>query len=64
MNMYNLLKLHVDMLTLFKRLLTKEQMSMLKVKMENYMLYLTCENNHDGIVSILCMVFYFLFFVS
>jgi hypothetical protein len=64
---YEHVLLHVDMLILFKRLLTKEQMSMQKVRMENFLLHLTCENNHDGIVSILCTILnllFILFFVT
>jgi hypothetical protein len=50
-----LVRLHVDLLTLFKRLLTKEQMSMQKVNGKIH-LHLTCGNSHDGIISILFMV--------
>jgi hypothetical protein len=57
MNMCCLIKLHVDMLTLFKGLLTKEQMSIQKVRMKKKKkLHLACGNNHDGVVSILCMM--------
>ncbi len=45
----------VNMLTLFKRVLTKGQMSMQKVTMKNCLFHSTCGNNHDGIISILCM---------
>jgi hypothetical protein len=58
---YEHVLLHVDMLILVKRLLTKEQMPMQKVRMENCILHLTCENNHDGVVSILCMIVNLLF---
>jgi hypothetical protein len=34
---------------------------MQKVKMEKCLLHLTCENNHDEVVLILCMVFNHLF---
>ncbi len=51
MNMYFLIRLHVNMLRLFKNLLIKEQMSMQKVKLEN----------HDGIVLMLCMMLNLLF---
>jgi hypothetical protein len=61
MNMCCPIKLHVDMLTLFKRLITKNCMSMQKVRMENYFLHLTCGNNHDGVCLIWCMVLNFLF---
>jgi len=61
MNMCCLIKLHVDILTLFKGLSTNEQMSMQKVKMEKWLLHFTCRNNHDGVVSILCMMFNLLF---
>jgi hypothetical protein len=63
MNMCCLIKLHAVMLTLFKGLLTKEQMSIQKVRMEKKKLHLACGNNHDGLVSILCMVLN-LFFTS
>jgi hypothetical protein len=33
-----------------------------KHKNEKMFLHLACENNHNGIISILSMVFYFLFF--
>ncbi len=47
-NMCCLFWFHMNMLTLFKRLLTKEQMSMQKAKMEKKsFLQLTCENNCD-----------------
>jgi len=61
MNMYCLIKLCVNMLTLFKRLLIEDQMSMQKMKMEKCLLHLACENNHDKIISILCIVPNFLF---
>jgi len=61
MNMCCLIKLHVNMLTLFQKILTKEQMSMQKVRMEKCIFHFACENNHDWVVSILCMVFNFLF---
>jgi hypothetical protein len=38
------------MLTLFKRLLTKEHMSMYLVKMGKWFLHLVCENNDDGVI--------------
>jgi hypothetical protein len=57
MNMCCLIWLHVNILTLFKRLLTKEHMSMQKMRMKKCLLHLACENNHDGDISILCMVF-------
>jgi hypothetical protein len=63
MNMCCLIKLHVDMLTLFKGLLTNEQISIQKVRMGKKKLHLACGNNHDGVVSILCMVLN-LFFTS
>jgi hypothetical protein len=53
----------VDMLALYKRLLIKEQMSIQKVRMKNCLFHLACENYHDGVVSILCIVFN-LFFIS
>jgi hypothetical protein len=56
-----LIKLHVDILTLFKGLSTNEQMSMQKVKMEIWLLHFTCGNNRDGVVSILSMMFNLLF---
>jgi hypothetical protein len=60
-----LIWLHVDILTLFKRLLTNEEMPMQKVIMEKCLLYLTYGNNHDGVILILCMVFFlFLFFLG
>jgi len=34
---------------------------MQKVKMEKCLLHLSCENNHDEVVSILCTVFNLLF---
>jgi hypothetical protein len=61
MNMCCLIRLHVDMLTFFKKLSTKEQMSMQKGTIEICLLYLPCGNNHDGIIPILCMVFNLLF---
>jgi len=42
-NMCYLIRLHVDMLTLLKRLLTKEQMLIKKVRMERCLLYLACK---------------------
>jgi hypothetical protein len=51
-----LIMLHVDMLTLFKSLLMKEQMSIQKVKTKIYLSYLACGNNHDDVFLILCMV--------
>ncbi len=53
----------MDMLALYKRLLIKEQMSIQKVRMKNCLFHLACENYHDGVVSILCIVFN-LFFIS
>jgi hypothetical protein len=67
MNMCYLIKLHVDMLTLFKGLLTNEEMSIQKVRMKKIKIHLACGNNHDEVVSILCMVlnlFFTSFFVS
>jgi hypothetical protein len=61
MSMCCLIKLHVNMLTLFNRLLTKEHISIQKVGMEICYLHLACENNHDGIILILCMIFNHLF---
>jgi hypothetical protein len=61
MNMCCLIKFHVNMLTSFQKLLTKEQISMQKVRMEKCISHFACENNHDRVVSILCMVFNFLF---
>jgi hypothetical protein len=49
------------MLTLFQKLLTKEQMSMQKVRIEKCIFHFAFENNHDRVVSRLCMVFNFLF---
>jgi hypothetical protein len=40
-----------------KRLLTKEQMSMQKVRIKKCFLHLTCETNYHGVVLILCMLF-------
>jgi hypothetical protein len=61
----------VDMFTLFKRLLMKEQLSIQKVKRKKYFLHLACGNNHDGIFLILCMVlnawytiYFFLCFIN
>ncbi len=56
----------MNMLKLFIRLLTKEHISIKKVRMEKCYLHLTCENNHDGINLILCMIFnrLFTFFAS
>jgi hypothetical protein len=56
MNMHCLVKLHVDMLTLFNILLI---MSKCWCKNDNRKmpLHLTCRNNHDGVFSILFMVF-------
>jgi hypothetical protein len=51
----------VNMLTLFNRLLTKEHISIQKVIMAKCYLHLTSENNHDGIILILCMIFNYLF---
>jgi len=53
MNVCYLIKLHVNILT-FKRLLTKEHMLMLKVRI--FFLHLICGNNHNGVILILCMV--------
>ncbi len=61
MNMCCLIKLHENILTLFKGLSTNEQMSIQKVKMEKWLLHFTCGNNHDGVVSILCMMCNLLF---
>jgi hypothetical protein len=51
------------MLILFNRLLTKEHISIQKVEMEKCYLHLACENNHDEIILILCMIFNHLFTV-
>ncbi len=61
MNMHCLVKLHVDMLTLFNILLI---MSRCWCKNDNWKMTLhwTCRNNHDGVVSILFIVFNFLSF--
>jgi hypothetical protein len=61
MNVRCLIRFHVNMLTLFNRLLTKEQMSMQKVIMEKILLHLTCANNNDRVILILCMVLKLLF---
>jgi len=53
--MCRLIRLHVDMLTLFKTMLTKESMPIQKVKMENGFA-LACGNKHDGAILILCIV--------
>jgi hypothetical protein len=60
MNMCCVFKLHVDMSTLFKRLLTKNQMSMQIVRMEKSLLHLIVENNY-GVILILYMIFNLLF---
>jgi len=59
MNMCCLITLYMDMLTSFKRLLTKEHMSMQK-KMK----HLAGENNNGGVVFILFMVLNLLFICS
>jgi hypothetical protein len=56
MNMCCPIKLHVDMITLFKKLLTQNCMSMQKVRLEKYFSHLACGNNHDGVYLMLCMV--------
>jgi hypothetical protein len=48
------------MSTLFKKLLTKEQMSMQIVRMENSLSHLIVENSY-GVILILCMIFNLLF---
>ncbi len=45
----------VNILTLFKKMLRKGQMSMQKVRMKKCLFHSTCGNNHDGVISILCM---------
>jgi len=57
MNMCCLIKLHVDMLILFKRLLTTD----VNAKGKNGKISLACENNNDGVILILCMVHNLLF---
>jgi hypothetical protein len=57
----HLIRVHVDMLTLLKRLLTKKQMSMQNVRMEKCLLHLACVNNYEGIILILCMILNLLF---
>lgn len=57
-NICCLIWLHVDILTLFKRLLTDEEMPMQKVIMEKCLLHLTYGNNHNGVILIPCMVFF------
>jgi hypothetical protein len=52
MNMCCLVKLLMNKLTLFKRLLTKENLLMQKTRMKKCLLHLVCENNHDGVISI------------
>jgi len=65
MNMSCLIRFHVNIMTLFKRLLTKEPMSMQKVKMKKCLLHIEYGNNDDGVVSTVCMVFnLFLFFLK
>jgi hypothetical protein len=59
-NMCCIFKLHVGMSTLFKKLLTKEQMSMQIVRMENSLSHLIVENSY-GVILILCMIFNLLF---
>jgi hypothetical protein len=60
LNMHYLVKLHVDMLTLFNILLI---MGRCWCKSDNWKMpvHLTCGNDHDGIVSIFFMVLNFLF---
>jgi hypothetical protein len=64
MNMSCLIRFRANILTLFKRLLTMEQMSMQKVKMKKSLLNVECGNNNDGVVSRVCMVLnlFFIFF--
>ncbi len=62
MNMCCLIQHHVDMLTLFKILLTKEQMLMQKVRIKKWFLHLTFGKNHDGVISILYMIFNIFFY--
>jgi hypothetical protein len=61
MNMCCLINIHVNILTLFNRLLPKKHMSMQKVKMENCLLHLTCGKSNDKIILKLCMVFNLLY---
>jgi hypothetical protein len=42
----------MNKLTLLKRLLIKEHLSMQKTRMKKRLLHLVCENNHDGVISI------------
>jgi hypothetical protein len=56
-----LIRLHVHMLALLKKLSTKEHMSMQKVRMLKCFLYLAWENNHDGVILI--FFFFFLFLI-
>ncbi len=61
MKMCYLIKLHINILTLFKKLLAKEQMSICQMKMDTLPLYLACGNNHDGVTLILCLSYLLLF---
>ncbi len=61
-----LIKLHVNMLTFFKRLLTKEYANA-KGENEKILLNLECENNRDGIITIIMHdinIYLFIYFVS
>ncbi len=49
--------------TLFKRLLTNEEMPVQKLIMEKCLLHLTYGNNHNGVILIPCMVFFLFLFL-
>jgi hypothetical protein len=49
--------MHVDMLTLFKKLLKMINNNNAKGENGEMHLYLTCKNKHDGVILILFMVF-------
>jgi hypothetical protein len=66
MNMCCLVTFHMNVLTLFKSFLNKGAYVNAEGANEEMLLYLICEDNHDGVISILCMIFnlFFLFHKS
>jgi hypothetical protein len=68
--MYSLIRLHhVNMLTLFKKIVNSRTNVNAKSENGKMSFYLACENNHDEVISMLCIVLNFIylfiyFFVS
>ncbi len=53
----------MDMLALFKDIINKETNVNANIEIGNMRLYLKYGNNHDAIISILCMKLNFLFII-